>query len=96
MMLSPNPSSGETIISIEPDNSAEDATLKSASSQTTFDENEEWELEVYSTMQSLKTKQTKIRGKSTKINTQSWKEGVYTVRAKYKDQILTGKLVVKK
>ena len=34
--------------------------------------------------------------KSTKIQTSGWKEGVYMVRVKYKDEILTGKLVVKK
>ncbi len=41
-------------------------------------------------------KKTKLKGKSTTINTQSWKEGVYLIRAVYKDEILTGKLVVKK
>lgn len=95
MMMSPNPSSGETTISIE-SGTPEETALKSASAETTFDDNTEWEYEVYSTMQNLKAKKTKIRGKSTKLNTQSWKEGVYTVRAKYKGEVLTGKLVVKK
>ena len=93
--ISPNPSVGEAIISIE-DNSDEEPTLKSASTETTFDKEAEWEYEVYNTMQNLKAKQTKIHGKSTQLNTQGWKEGVYTVRAKYKDLVLTGKLVLKK
>jgi hypothetical protein len=95
MMVSPNPATTEATITIAPV-TPEDASLKSATTQLTIDETAEWDIEVYSTMQSLKAKQTKIRGSSTKINTQSWKEGVYTIRAKYKDQILTGKLVVKK
>ncbi len=95
MMVSPNPATTEATITITPKIS-EDASLKSATTQLTIDEPDEWEIEVYNNMQSLKAKQTKIRGSSTKINTQSWKEGVYTIRAKYKDQILTGKLVVKK
>jgi hypothetical protein len=84
MMMAPNPASTETTLSIETTSTAE-----------TFDENEEWELEVYDQVQSLKEKKTKLRGKSTKIQTNGWKEGVYVVRAKYKDKILTGKLVVK-
>lgn len=95
LAISPNPSNSETTISIE-SGTPEETALKSASPEPAFYETTEWEMEVYSTMQSLKAKQTKIRGNSTKINTQSWKEGVYTVRAKYKDQVLTSKLVVKK
>ncbi|MFV0267938.1 MAG: T9SS type A sorting domain-containing protein, partial [Draconibacterium sp.] len=66
------------------------------STETTFDENAEWDLEVYNSMQSLKLKKQKLKGNSVTINTQSWKEGVYMVRVKYKDKILTGKLVVQK
>ena len=40
-------------------------------------------------------KKSKLFGKSYNINTQGWKEGVYIVRVKVKDQILTGKLIVK-
>ncbi|MGC9354100.1 MAG: T9SS type A sorting domain-containing protein, partial [Mariniphaga sp.] len=60
------------------------------------DENEEWNLEVYSSRQNLQHIKTGIKGKSTKIQTAGWTEGVYTVRAKYKNEIFTGKLVVKK
>ena len=93
MMMSPNPSSGETTVSIE--TGSEESVLKSATTTSNIDENEPWDLEIYDAMQSLKQKKTKLKGKSTTINTQSWKEGVYMVRAKYKDKIIIGKLVVK-
>uniref|UniRef100_UPI0035640C90 T9SS type A sorting domain-containing protein n=1 Tax=Mariniphaga sp. TaxID=1954475 RepID=UPI0035640C90 len=64
--------------------------------EKTFDENAPWDLEVYSEMQQLKTKLTNLRGQSAKIQTAGWKEGVYLVRVKYNDEILTGKLVVKR
>ncbi|NQU54254.1 MAG: T9SS type A sorting domain-containing protein [Bacteroidetes bacterium] len=95
MMISPNPTSGEASLSIE-SGSPEEATLKSASTESTFDETAEWDLEVYDNVQNLKLKKTKLKGKSTKIQTHGWKDGVYMVRVKYKDEILTGKLVVKK
>jgi len=94
MMISPNPTTGETTLSIE--SKTEELGLKSASLEPVFDENTEWELEIYSPAQALKEKRTKLKGNSTTIQTQSWKEGVYVVRVKYKDEILTGKLVVKK
>jgi len=85
MVIAPNPTGGETTLSIE-----------STSEEKTVDENTEWELEVYSPNQALKEKRTKLKGNSTTIQTQSWKEGVYVVRVKYKGEILTGKLIVKK
>ena len=85
MMMTPNPSTFETTLSIEPKSNA-----------VTFDDNEEWELEVYSETQILKEKKTKLKGKEHKLKTAGWKEGVYFVRIKYKDEILQGKLVVKK
>ncbi|NQU88471.1 MAG: thiol protease/hemagglutinin PrtT [Mariniphaga sp.] len=85
MSFSPNPTTSETSVLIEP-----------TSEETKFDENEEWELEVYNSSQLLKEKRTKLKGKETKIQTVGWKEGIYIVRIKYKDEILQGKLVVKK
>ncbi len=85
MFLSPNPASGEAKLSIEP-----------TSEETEFDENTEWKLEVYSQSQLLKAKRTSLRGRSTTIQTSGWKEGVYFVRVNYKDEVLEGKLVVKK
>ncbi len=94
MSISPNPTTGETTLSIE--SNTEEPGLKSASTEPVFDETAEWELEIYSPNQILKEKKTKLKGKSTTIQTQSWKEGVYVVRVKYKGEILIGKLVVKK
>jgi Zn-dependent metalloprotease len=84
LSFSPNPTTGETTLTIET-NSAE----------KTFDESAEWNLEVYSETQLLKTKQTSLRGRSAKIQTAGWKEGVYMVRVNYNGEVLTGKLVVK-
>jgi hypothetical protein len=85
LLLSPNPTTGETTLTIETN-----------SSEKTFDETAEWELEVYSETQLLKTKQTGLHGQSAKIQTAGWKEGVYLVRVNYNGEILTGKLVVKR
>jgi hypothetical protein len=84
LVIAPNPTTGETTLAIKSDSKEKD-----------FDDNAEWDLEIYSPMQALKTKKTKLRGKSTTIQTAGWPEGVYTVRVKYKDEILTGKLIVK-
>lgn len=85
MMMNPNPAAGETTITI---GYKENSDLSG--------ENIEWELEVYDNVQTLKEKRTKLKGNSTKLQTSRWKEGVYVVRVKYKDEVLTGKLVVKK
>ncbi|HKJ40730.1 MAG TPA: S8 family serine peptidase [Sunxiuqinia sp.] len=80
----PNPTDGQTTIEL----SSTDAQVDDASN--------EWDLEVYDQSQQLKAKKTKIRGKSTTLNTSGWKEGVYVVRANYSGQLLTQKLVVGK
>jgi len=85
LMFTPNPTTGETTLSIE-----------TTSEDTEFDENAEWELEVYSPAQLLKEKKTNLRGKNAKIQTSGWTEGIYMVRVKYKDEVLQGKLVVKR
>ena len=94
MMISPNPTTGETTLSIE--STTEATNLKSASTKSDIDDDAEWELEVYSPSQTLKEKKTNLKGNSTIIQTAGWQEGVYVVRVNYKDEILTGKLVVKK
>jgi hypothetical protein len=84
LIINPNPSTGETTI-----------TIMSASEEKAVTE-EEWDLEIYDQGQSLKMKKTQLIGIDTKINTTCWLEGIYLVRVKYKDEVLTGKLVVKK
>jgi hypothetical protein len=83
--IAPNPATGETTLTIE-----------TAFEEKPFDETAKWDLEIYSPMQALKTKKTRLKGKSTTIQTAGWTEGVYTVHVKYQDEILTGKLVVKR
>ncbi len=95
LVISPNPTTGEATVAIE--EAAEDGEqIKSASTERIFDETAEWDMEVYDNLQNLKLKKDKLKGNSTKIQSSDWKEGVYMVRVKYKDEILTGKLVVKK
>lgn len=83
MSLSPNPSNGETTLSIE-----------STSEDVVLDENAEWGVEIFDQTQCLKEQKTKMKGKENKINTAGWKTGIYLVRVKYKDEYLQGKLVV--
>lgn len=85
LIINPNPSTEETTI-----------TIMSIPEEKAISELEEWEMEVYDQGQLLKEKKIRIQGKETKINTTSWMEGIYLVRVKYKDEILTGKLAVKK
>jgi len=84
IILSPNPTTGETTLSIE-----------TVSEDTEFDENAGWELEVFDQAQMPKAKNTKLKGHTYTLNTSDWKEGIYFVRVKYKDEVLVGKLVVK-
>jgi len=84
LMLSPNPSTAETTVSI------------GSTSGESIDANVEWNFEVYDQGFQLKARQTKIIGKEFKLNTSGWREGVYIVRANYKGKFLTEKLVVKR
>ncbi|WP_423126505.1 T9SS type A sorting domain-containing protein [Gaoshiqia sp. Z1-71] len=83
LLISPNPSTGETTISIE-----------SASAESP-DINTGWDLEVYDQSQQLKVKKTKLKGPAYTLNTMGWKEGIYIVRVNYNGELLTGKLAVK-
>jgi len=85
MLISPNPTTTETTVSLE-----------TTSEEIVFDENTEWELVIYDQSQLEKEKKTKIKGGKVKIKTSGWKKGIYFVRVKYKDEILTGKLSVGK
>ena len=83
LLVSPNPSSSETLVELKTD------------SETTLDENLDWDLDVYDSFQGLKEKKTKLKTAETKINTSDWKDGVYIVRATVGDKVITEKLVVK-
>jgi hypothetical protein len=83
-IIFPNPTTGESTLTLSPE-----------TNENALDSDTDWDLEIYSESQTLKSKQTKLRGKSAKIQTNGWKEGVYLVRVKYNNMVLTGKLVVK-
>jgi bacillolysin len=85
MSISPNPTTNETTIAIE-----------SSSKDSKVNVNEGWDLEIYSSDMLLKEKEGKLKSNEYKLNTANWKEGVYILKAKYKDKVLQGKLVVKK
>ena len=85
LVFSPNPTRDETIMTIE-------SKLESSE----FDENEEWTMEVYSKNQMMRVKNIKQKGKRHTLNTSSWKKGMYLVRVKYKNEVLTGKLIVER
>ncbi len=85
LRISPNPTTGETTL-----------TIQSSSEKEILDVNREWDLEVYTQTQVLKAKKNRLKGSSTVINTSGWQEGVYVVRALYNNEIITGKLIVKR
>lgn len=83
MSFTPNPATSETTI------------VLTADGEKSVTENTQWELEAYDQQQGIKEKETKIKGKQTKLNTSNWKDGVYIVRAKIGEEIISEKLVVK-
>ncbi len=82
LSIFPNPASGEVSLTIESLNKNE-LPLS------------DWDLEIYDPGLILKEKKTKIKVNNIKINTSGWPEGIYMVRVKFKDEILSGKLIVK-
>jgi V8-like Glu-specific endopeptidase len=95
LMFTPNPANGETILSIETSATKETAN-KSDATETVFDENVEWNIEVYDNFKNSKLIMNKQKGKSMQMETANWENGVYVIRVLYKDRILTGKLLVEK
>lgn len=83
LSVSPNPATGEATIELV------------GNSKETLAVGTEWDLEVYDSMQGMKEKKTNIKTTQTKINTFGWKDGVYIVRAKIGDEVISEKLVVK-
>ncbi len=83
MALSPNPSTGEATITL------------SADGEKVVNENTSWDLQVFDQFQAVKEKKTKLKGKDAKINTSTWKDGVYIVNAIIDGQKVSEKLVVK-
>jgi hypothetical protein len=99
LTFSPNPSSGETTVSIastEEIKTQETSTLSTlVSDKNVFDESKSWDLEVYTQNQLLKDTKKKQIGRSTTINTSNWPDGIYVVKVVYNGNTITGKLIVK-
>jgi len=83
LLFTPNPATNETTVSLE------SATQKSTIIASG------WDVEVYDQGQLLKIKKTRLTARTTTLNTSDWKEGVYIVRAKVGDEVITEKLLVK-
>lgn len=83
LQLSPNPTTTESTVELV------------SVSGAAIDLNTEWELEIYDSMQGMKEKKTNLKTVQTKVNTSSWKDGVYIVRAKIGEKMVSDKLVVK-
>jgi len=83
LSIFPNPASGEVTLTIETSDEKELPVLG-------------WDLEIYAPNMMLKEKKTSLKDNKTIINTSGWQEGIYMVRVRYGDSLLTGKLVVKR
>lgn len=83
LLFSPNPATDQTIVSIESGVTDNDIITSG------------WDMEVYDPGQVLKLKKDKLKNRSTNLNTSDWKEGIYIVRAKIGEEIISEKLVVK-
>ena len=83
MSIYPNPASGEVTIEIQ---SSGDKELTATV----------WELEIYTPGMILKEKKTSLKDNKTIINTSGWQEGIYMLRVKHGESLLTGKLIIKR
>ena len=77
----PNPASGELTLTIK---SSDEEELSVSG----------WDLEIDAPNMMLKEKTTRLKHNKTIINTSGWQEGIYMVRVRYGDRILSGKRFV--
>lgn len=82
LIISPNPATSETTLELV-SNNKEALTV-----------NSEWVLEINDAMRGVKIKSQKVKGNKQTISTIGWKNGVYVVRAKLGNKIISGKLLV--
>ncbi|NQU86485.1 MAG: family 16 glycosylhydrolase [Mariniphaga sp.] len=94
MTFTPNPTTSETTVEILKGNEKEKKVMSSEDLQEL--QNLEWEFDVYDQSQILKASNKKIKGNKHKLKVNGWKKGVYFIRAKIKDEIVFGKLIVEK
>ncbi|MBA7533301.1 hypothetical protein ES705_25536 [subsurface metagenome] len=78
----PNPATVEITMELKTDNI------------DTFTEGDKWEAEIFNRQMLLMHKTTRLEDKTYTINVSGWKEGIYYVRVKVKDQLVSGKFIV--
>jgi hypothetical protein len=83
LLAYPNPTTSETTLTLV------------IPKETKVDGLSSWELEIYSEDRVLRERKLDIHSKECKVNTTGWDAGIYVVMAKYKNEIVTGKLFVK-
>jgi len=82
MNIVPNPATDEIKIEIKTDYI------------DTYTEGDTWEAEIYNQKLLLMHKTTRLKDKTYTINVSGWKEGIYFVRAKVNDKVVSGKLII--
>jgi len=87
MSISPNPATSVATITIN---------IQGKQERKAFYEDEQWDIEIYNPNYVLQERLSKLKGNTFEINTSSWKEGIYYIKAKYKDKVVTGKMIIKK
>jgi len=60
----------------------------------TFTEGDKWEAEIFNRQMLLMHKTTRLKDKTYTINVSGWKEGIYYVRVRVKDKLVSGKFIV--
>jgi len=78
----PNPATDEIKLELKTDN------------LDTYTEGDEWEAEIFNQQMLLMHKSTRLKDKTYTINVSGWKEGVYYVRVKVKDKVVSGKFII--
>jgi len=82
LVFNPNPTTGETTISITTRDNKEVVP------------DTQWYLEIYGTMLNLKEAKSNIKEPSIKVNVSGWNRGVYLVKGVIGDKLAYGKLIV--
>ncbi|MQY77892.1 MAG: hypothetical protein GH151_01655 [Bacteroidetes bacterium] len=82
MSFTPNPTTSETQLEIKTEKI------------DTYTDGDEWEAEIFNQQMLLMHKTTRLKDKTYTINVSCWKEGIYYVRAKVKDKLVSGKFIV--
>jgi len=82
-------------LEFEPNPATDEITLKLKTDYIdAFTEGDTWEAEIFNQQMLLMHKSTTLKDKTYMINVSGWQEGIYFVRAKVKDNLISGKFMV--